>query len=94
MNGQRRCNFKESEEAQDPPEVDFGEKEQVMAPKHLRIVLQNIQSFDTVGNSALQDDATVHVWPEAKIMARGQGLARKVFGGSGSECSFLAPHGR
>ncbi len=55
------------------------------------MVLQNIQSFDTVGNSALQDDATVHVWPEANVMARGQGLARKILSEAAQSVHFSMP---
>lgn len=42
---------------------DFGDKEKIPAVERLRMVLQNVQSLTTVGTSALQDEAVVHVWP-------------------------------
>ena len=45
----------------------------------------------TVGNSALQDDATVHVWPEANVMARGQGVAREILSEAAQSVHFSIP---
>ena len=91
QNSQKRYAIASQGDDLTPPDIGFGDKEQVIAPDRLKIVLQNIQSFDSVGSNALVENATVHVWPEANVMARGRDIARKVLAEAARGVHFSIP---
>ena len=70
---------------------NFDDREQIPVVGRLKVVLQNVQSLTTVGTGALQDDATVHIWPEANVLVRGEKVMRKLFKEAAQALHFSIP---
>ena len=71
----------EEERTQEPALKQRPDEERQPAPElgDVWIISHNISSINTVGIAAVQEDALVHVWPEANILARSKSAVKDVF---------------